>query len=123
VAEVTGVLGMVGASVGTWLCVAALVQPDVRLAVLLGLVGPLIAATVSWPVAEWTYKHRPDRLTRVMSVAFAGKMVFLGGYVAGALRGLSLSPVPFVASFTSYFIALHLAEALLLKRLFDGGSR
>jgi len=114
---------MVGASVGSWLVVAALVQPAARVAVLVGLVGPLIAAALSWPVAERTFKHRPDRLTRVMTVAFASKMVFLGGYVAGALRGLSLSPVPFVVSFTSYFIALHLAEALLLKRLFDGGFR
>ena len=30
-------------------------------------------------------------------------------------------PVPFVVSFTSYFIALHLAEALCLRRLFAEG--
>jgi len=114
---------MVGASLGSWLVVGAFVRPDARVAVLVGLVGPLIAAAVSWPVAERTFRHRPERLTRIMIVAFAGKMVFLGGYVAVALRGLPLSPVPFVVSFTSYFIALHLAEALLLKRLFEGGSR
>lgn len=114
---------MIGASVGSWLLVATLVEPGIRVAVLLGLLGPLLAATLSWPAAERTFKRRPERLTHVMTVAFAGKMVFLGAYVIGALRGWSLSPIPFVASFTSYFIALHLAEALLLKRLFDGGSR
>ena len=40
-------------------------------------------------------------LTAVMIAAFAGKMVFFGAYVAVVLRGLSLRPVPFVASFTA----------------------
>jgi hypothetical protein len=33
------------------------------------------------------------------------------------LRGFALRPVPFVASFTSYFIALYAMEALFLRRL------
>ena len=36
------------------------------------------------------------------------------------LRVLGARPVPFVASFAGYFIALHLIEALYLKRLFAG---
>jgi hypothetical protein len=31
--------------------------------------------------------------------------------------------VPFVASFTSYFIALYLTEALLMRRLFGARER
>jgi len=31
-----------------------------------------------------------------------------------------LQPVPFVASFTAYFITLHIVEALYLQRLFAG---
>ena len=53
-----------------------------------------------------------------MIAAFAAKMVFFGAYVAVMLLALALRPVPFVASFTAYFIALHLIEALCLKRLF-----
>jgi hypothetical protein len=34
------------------------------------------------------------------------------------LKGVSLVPVPFVVSFVAYFIALHLFEALSLRRLF-----
>jgi hypothetical protein len=33
---------------------------------------------------------------------------------------LRVSPVPFAVSFSSYFIALHLVEALFLRRLFAG---
>ena len=58
-----------------------------------------------------------------MVTAFAAKLVFFGAYVAVMLLALSLRPIPFVVSFTAYFIALHLAEALCLRRLFAAGSR
>jgi hypothetical protein len=38
------------------------------------------------------------------------------------LRVLDLRPLPFVVSFTTYFIALHLFEALCLQRLFAGSA-
>ena len=38
------------------------------------------------------------------------------------LRVLALRPVPFVLSFTSYFIALHATEALFMRRLFAGAG-
>jgi len=34
------------------------------------------------------------------------------------LKGLALTPAPFVVSFMSYFIGLYLIEALALRRLF-----
>ena len=39
------------------------------------------------------------------------------------LRGIGLRLAPFAVSFSSYFIALHLVEALFLRRLFAGGPR
>ena len=65
----------------------------------------------------------PERLTAVMIAAFAGKMVFFGAYVAVDAAGAVAAPVPFVVSFTGYFIALYLIEALCLRRLFAGGAR
>jgi hypothetical protein len=50
--------------------------------------------------------------------AFMGKLVFFGVYVAVVVGVLGARPVPFVASFAGYFIALHMIEALWLKRLF-----
>jgi hypothetical protein len=87
------------------------------LAVVLGVVGPLLVASASWVIAERTWRREPQRLTAVMAAAFGGKMVFFAAYVAFMLSVLSLRPVPFVASFTTAFIALHLAEALALRRL------
>jgi hypothetical protein len=46
--------------------------------------------------------------------------VLFGGYVSVALGPAALSPVPFVGSVTGVFIALHLVEALAMRRLFRG---
>lgn len=112
---------MVAGSVGTWIA-AVLVAPTAMAETLCGMLAPLLVAVVSWELAERTFRHSPERLTALMVTAFAGKMVFFGAYVAVALWGLSLRPVPFVVSFTAYFITLHLAEALCLRRLFAEGA-
>ena len=75
----------------------------------LGMLAPLLVVGITWIVTERVYRATPERLTAVMIGGFAGKLVFFGAYV-----GL----VPFAVSFTGYFVALHLVEALWLKRLF-----
>jgi hypothetical protein len=84
----------------------------------LGMSGPLVVAVFTWVLVERTYRWNPGGLTALMMMAFGAKMVLFGTYVVIALRVLSVRPIPFVLSFTTYFIALHLAEALSLRRLF-----
>ena len=114
---------MVGASVGSWLLAVLWLGTGTALEVLLGMVAPLVAVGTSWIMTERTYKENPGRVTPLMIKAFAGKIVFFGAYVAILLKQPWLQPVPFVASFTSYFIALYLVEALCLQRLFAHGTR
>lgn len=104
----------------TGLVAWATVAGNARTELLLGMLGPLLVATVTWAVAERTYRRDPQTLTGLMVAGFVFKMVFFGAYVAVVLRVLRLRPVPFVISFSSYFIALHLAEAAFLRRLFAG---
>ena len=111
---------MTGASVVSSFAVAAFAGVDAGAAIVAGMAGPLLAASGSWVLAERTYTRNPEALTSLMVAAFAGKMVFFGAYVAIALSVVALRPVPFVASFTSYFIALYLTEALCLRRLLRG---
>ena len=111
---------MVGSCVVAWLAATALVGATVGVDVLLGMMGPLAIASGSWVLVERTFRRSPGQLTSLMVAAFAGKMVFFGVYVAVMLKVLSVRPVPFVASFTSSFIALHVTEALCLRRLFAG---
>ena len=88
--------------------------------VLLGMLAPLAATAGSWVLIERTFKRDPQRLTALMIGAFGAKMLFFGAYVAVMFTIVGVQPVPFIVSFTGYFIALYLTEALLMRRLFGG---
>jgi hypothetical protein len=84
------------------------------------MAGPLAVAVASWVMMQRTYQRSPERLTGVMTAAFGAKLVFFAAYVVIMLRGLSLRPIAFVASFAAYFVGLYALEALFLKRLLAG---
>ena len=109
---------MAGASIVSWLIASRVIGDEANPEVLYGMLAPLLVAVVSWVVVERTYRANPERLMRVMVEGLALKAVFFGAYVVGMLRVVGLRPVPFVVSFTSYFIALHVTEAVFLRRLF-----
>jgi hypothetical protein len=90
--------------------------------VLLGMAAPLVSAVASWQVILRTHAAAPASLTSVLVIAFAAKAVLFGAYVALVLGVFHLRPVPFIAAFTSYYVALHLGEAVLLKRLLAAGG-
>ena len=83
------------------------------------MLGPLVAASVTWWLVERTWRTNPSGLSSVMMLAFAVKLVFFAVYVVIALRGLQVAAVPFVVSFTLAFVGLYVAEAVLLHRLFS----
>ncbi len=109
---------MTAAAVGSAVVAVAIAGWQTAAEVLLGMLAPLAAATVSWVLTERTYTRAPQQLTALMIGAFGAKMLFFGAYVAVMLKVVGLRPTPFVVSFTSYFIALYLTEALLMRRLF-----
>ena len=114
---------MVGGSVAGWLAASAAAGAQVRVELFYGMLGPLLVAVATWVMAEWTYTRNPRALTGLMIAAFGCKLVFFGAYVAVMLRVMQLQPTPFAVSFSCYFIALHLVEALFLQRLFAGVPR
>jgi hypothetical protein len=111
---VTRIIGLAGVSAAT----AALLTGAFGREVWLGMLAPLVVVSASWMVAERVYRASPAHLTSVMIGAFTGKLVFFGVYVAVVVGVLGARPVPFALSFAGYFIALHMIEALWLKRLF-----
>jgi len=117
------VVWLVIGSMATWFGASVFVDPRTSLEILGGMLGPLVAVTGSWVAAEWVWGRNPVDLTPMMITAFAAKLVFFGGYVSVMLKVLGLRPVPFMLSFTGYFIALNFAEALFLRRLFSRGSQ
>jgi hypothetical protein len=111
------------AGAACWMALVAVLGGQAVPDASLGLAGPLGATGASWVLVERTYRRNPAQLTSLMVTAFAGKLVFFGAYVAIGLSVLSRRPVPFVLSFTVSFIALHLTEAVCLRRLFASGPR
>jgi dipeptide/tripeptide permease len=114
---------MTAASVATWLVTALIVDRRTSIEVFFGMLGPLAAASGTWLLVTWAYRERPGELTGLLAAAFVLKMIFFGGYVAIMLRVARFRPIPFVVSFTGYFIGTYLIEALYLKRLFSERSR
>ena len=113
---------MVAASFASWLIITMAFDTGAAPEIFLGMLAPLAGAAVTWVIVAQTYPAHPERLTPRMMKAFAGKVVFFGVYVTVMLAVLSLQPVPFAISFTSYFITLHLTEAFLLRRVFIRGA-
>ena len=114
----TPVVWMVSAGLVAWLAATLGFGLETRTATLYGMAAPLIVAITTWRMAERTYRRDPAALTGLMMAGFVGKMVFFGAYVAVVIKVLSQPAVPFAVSFTASFIALHLIEALALRRLF-----
>ena len=108
---------MTGISVGSWLLASATFGSAWSRDILLGMLGPLGIACGTWVLMERTYRANPQRLTSVMMAGFGAKLVFFGAYVAVVILVVGVHHVPFVASFTGYFIGLYAIEALFLKRL------
>jgi hypothetical protein len=113
---------MIAAAILSWVAVAGVTGGRANPELLYGMVGPLAAAAVSWIITKRTYTTAPDRLMGVLITGMAIKAVFFGAYVVVMLRILALRPGPFIASFTSYFIALHMMEALFMRRLFANAN-
>jgi F0F1-type ATP synthase assembly protein I len=113
------VIGLIGGSVASMAVLSAmLLETDQRAAAWAGMIGPLLAATATLLLLQRTSARAPDRVTSTMMHAFAAKIVFFLAYVVLALRVLELDAMPFVVSFTVYFVALHGAVAVWLQRRF-----
>jgi hypothetical protein len=114
---------MIAGSLATCLAVLAAGGGAVMPEAAIGMAAPLVSAVASWLVIQHVHATAPARLTNVLMVSFVVKALLFGAYVVVALTVLDLRPVPFIASFTGYYGALHLGEALLLKRLLAAGGR
>jgi hypothetical protein len=112
------VVSMCGAGLLAWLAATVGFGAGTATATLYGVAAPLVVAVVTWRMAEETYRRDPVALTGLMMAGFVGKMVFFGAYVAIVIKVFSQPAVPFAVSFAGSFIALHLIEALALRRLF-----
>ena len=114
--KLSGVLVVV--CMGTCGLFTALLAPDAAGATFLGMAAPLAVGLATILLVEHTARTDIRRLTGRMTIAFVAKMVLYALYVSIVIGVLRIDPLPFTISFTLYFAALHLIEALHFKTLF-----
>jgi len=122
-ATLSPVVWMIAGAIGSATVAGLVTAPDIRAAIVLGMVGPLAATIVTWVAVEHAYRRDPLAVTGVMLRAWLLKALFFTIYLIAVIRGLGVSGQPFAVSLASYFLVLHLIEAMLLKRLFSGAWR
>ena len=112
---------LAAACVLTWGAAAAL-APEAAAAAFLGMAAPLVVGLATIRLVERTVRADVTRLTARMAAAFAVKLVFYAVYVSVVVGLLRVDPVPFTLSFTFYFVALQIAEALYFRTLLVDAS-
>ena len=113
---------MLSGSILTALILTVLIQPAIRLELWTGMMGPLASAIASWMAMRRKHIRRPEGLTALMIKAFAAKIIFFAVYITVFVGSGWVKPIPFVISFISYFLALHLMEVIGLRRIQASGS-
>jgi hypothetical protein len=108
---------MLSGTIISGLILTVLLDTSIRLAMWLGLLGPLMAAIVSWIAMARQHTRDPQGLTKLMIKAFAAKMIFFAGYITVLLGAGWVRPLSFVISFLGYYISLHALEAIGLRHL------
>lgn len=85
--------------------------------VFLGMLIPTAVGVVMLSLVGRILGREPRRLTVFMIKAFWLKMVFYAACTIVIVGLLSFQAVPFIVSFTIYFIGLQMVEALYLRTL------
>ena len=122
-ATLSPVVWMIAGAIGSAAVAGLVTAPDIRAAIVLGMVGPLAATVGSWVAIEYAYRQDPLKVTGVMLRAWLLKALFFTVYLVAVVRGLGVSGQAFAVSLASYFLVLHTIEAMLLKRLFSRAWR
>ena len=122
-ATLSPVVWMIAGAIGSAAVAGLVTAPDIRSAIVLGMVGPLAATVGSWVAIEYAYRQDPLKVTGVMLRAWLLKALFFTVYLVAVVGGLGVSGQAFAVSLASYFLVLHTIEAMLLKRLFSRAWR
>ena len=85
--------------------------------IFLGLLGPVLVGFVTVFFMIKYSNSGAIRLNRMLVRGFAIKFIFYGIFIITIFTVYPFKPIPFMCSFTSSFIGLHLMEAIVLKKI------
>ena len=90
--------------------------------IFLGMVSPLLVTIFSIFWIDKVFKTDKEKLTATMAKSFFIKMVLFALYFIIILSFYAFEPIPFVLSFTGFFILFYIIEAVFLQKLFQTGK-
>lgn len=103
-----GISGLVGGAV----------FPQYIKEIFIGMIAPLLVTIFSIAWIKHVSKADPGKITATMTKSFFIKMVLFALYFIIILRFYTFEPIPFVISFTGFFILFYIIEAIFLQKLF-----
>ena len=104
-----GIAGLVGGTI----------YPQYISEVFLGMVAPLLVTIFSIFWIGKVFKIDKEKITATMTKSFFIKMVLFALYFIMILSFYTFKPIPFVLSFTGFFILFYIIEAIFLQKLFQ----
>ena len=107
-----GIAGLVGGTI----------YPQYINEIFLGMVAPLLVTVFSIFWIDRVFKTDKEKLTATMTKSFFIKMVLFALYFIIILSFYTFEPIPFVISFTGFFILFYIIEAVFLQKLFQTGK-
>ena len=107
--------------VGTWGLLSA-AFPDYVKEIFLGMVIPWSISLISIVKTRSVYNLNPEKLIKHMTTSMLMKMMSYGLLFIIIFTFISFNPLPFIISFTGYFLALHITEAFVLRYIFKENS-
>ena len=102
------------ACVGTWGLLSAAFPYYVK-ELFLGMIIPWSISLISIVKTHSVYNLNPEKLINHMTKAMLIKMMSYGLLLIIIFNFISFNPLPFIISFTGYFLALHIIEAFTLR--------
>lgn len=98
--------------------VSGTVFPQYIKEIFIGMVAPLLVTIFSIAWIKHVSKADPGKITATMTKSFFIKMVLFALYFIIILRFYTFETIPFVISFTGFFILFYIIEAIFLQKLF-----
>ena len=108
--DLNAIIGLAGLVGGTFF-------NDYSSEIFLGMVAPLLLSIVSVLWSESSFKKSPQMLTNTLIKTFIARAIFFALYFILIFTYYDFEQIPFIISFTSFFMIFYAIEALFLQKL------
>ena len=102
--------------------VSSIFYPQYVNEIFLGMVAPLLISIISIYFVKRGHSISSEKVTAILTKSFLIKMVLFALYFIIILNFYAFEPIPFVVSFTGFFILFYMIEAAFLQKLFQLGK-